>query len=49
MQGGSLVHERYLEFRRDLPQLCAKHGLDEVHLTFTDLTNIIAIWLSDRP
>jgi hypothetical protein len=45
MLGGAVVYERYLEFRRNLPRLCAQQGLNEMQLTFTDLTNNIVVWL----
>jgi hypothetical protein len=45
MTGGSLIHRRYLEFRRDLPDLSARTGLDERRLTFADFMNAISFWL----
>ena len=48
MSGGAALYHRYLEFRRDLPALCAEQGLDEKRLAFTDFTNNITLWLFRR-
>lgn len=49
MQGGGSVYQRYLDFRRELPDLSARMRLDVTQLTFADLKNAIVIWLGDRP
>ncbi len=48
VRGGTSIYGRYLAFRRDLSDLCAKTGLDEHRLTFADLTNVIAAWLAEH-
>jgi len=44
-QSGALVYERYLEFQRDLPSLCAKLRYDLDNLTFADFADTISAWL----
>lgn len=47
--GGAAIYERYLDFRRDLPALCAALRLDVDKLTFVDFSDTIAAWLRSRP
>ena len=43
--GGAAIYQAYVEFRQDLPRICAASGLDVESLTFTDFSRLIAIWL----
>jgi hypothetical protein len=43
--GGSVIYERYLCFRGELPQVCRDLRLDVYSLTFADLSTTIAAWL----
>jgi hypothetical protein len=44
--GGSAIYGRYLEFRSQLPGVCAKLRLDLDDLTFVDLSRTIAYWIN---
>jgi hypothetical protein len=46
--GGTAIYERYVEFRSDLPALCAELRLDIDALTFADLSDTISTWLRQR-
>jgi hypothetical protein len=46
---GSLMFERYVEFRKKLPETCAALRLDVDDLTFVDLSRAVARWISDQP
>ena len=43
--GGAAIYQRYVDFRRDLPELCAALRLDIDALTFSDLSDTISTWL----
>ena len=45
LPSGATIYDRYLEFVRDMPTLCAKLQFDVDHLTFTDLSDTILAWL----
>lgn len=46
MPGGSEIHRQFGKFKRQLPTLCRGLKLKPAEMTFNDLTNIIAEWLS---
>lgn len=43
--GGAAIYERYVQFRRELPEVCAELRLDPNDLTFVDFSKTIAGWL----
>jgi len=45
MPGGSTIYNRYVSFRTDLPQICAKLRLDVNDLSFVDFSYTVATWL----
>jgi hypothetical protein len=45
MPGGIEIYRQYLQFRRDLPQLCTRLRLEISEATFNDFISIIAEWL----
>lgn len=48
MPGGAAIHERYVEFRRDLPTVSAASRLDVETLTFADFSRLVAMWAQDH-
>jgi len=44
--GGQTIYDRYVEFRNDLPMICAKLRLDLNDLPFVDFSRAIAFWLT---
>lgn len=46
--GGAAIFDRYLEFRRDLPGLCARLRLDAENLTFIDFSAAITGWITEH-
>jgi hypothetical protein len=46
MPGGAEVVSRYRRFRNELPSLCAEAKLEPVELTYSDLSKMIAVWLT---
>jgi hypothetical protein len=48
MPGGSAIHERYVEFRRDLPTISAASRLDVETLTFADFSRLVALWTQEH-
>ena len=48
MPSGSIIWEQYLEFREQIPALCAELTLVPNELTFPDYTRLIYGWLEDR-
>ena len=49
LPGGDKTVERYRQFRRDLPTVCADLHLDPAQLTFGDLTRLILGWMKANP
>ncbi|HET7460503.1 MAG TPA: hypothetical protein VFJ82_04620 [Longimicrobium sp.] len=49
LPGGRMLVERYHEFNRQLPGLCAKVHLDRDALTYRDLTNLVVSWVLLHP
>lgn len=47
--GGSAIFERYVEFRTELPKICAELRLDHHHLPFADFSYAIVRWLDRHP
>lgn len=45
IRGGTVIHDRYVAFRDDLPSICVSLGLDLNSLTFADLSYAIVLWL----
>jgi hypothetical protein len=46
--GGKTIYDRYIAFRRDLPEICAELHLDLNDLAFVDFSYTIAFWLERR-
>lgn len=49
MPGGPLMFERFLDFQRDLPDLCASLGESPETLEYNDYTTFMARWLRANP
>ncbi|HEX5872835.1 MAG TPA: hypothetical protein VFY65_20530 [Longimicrobium sp.] len=50
LPGGGKIVDRYLEFRRGLPEMCAEAHLPPPQdLTFRDMTTLIVAWLRSNP
>lgn len=45
LPGGKAIADRYAKFRAELPGLCATLKRQEDSLTFTDLSEMISLWL----
>jgi hypothetical protein len=45
LPGGQAIGERYAKFRAELPDLCTKLDRQEDSLTFSDLSEMISLWL----
>lgn len=45
LQSGSFIYKDYLDFRKDLPDLCELCELDRKELTFPDYNYIVTEWL----
>ncbi len=45
LPGGQAIAERYAKFRAELFNLCAELDRQEDSLTFTDLSEMISLWL----
>ncbi len=43
--GGEMIYNRYVDFRRDLPAICAELRLDLNDLAFVDFSYTVAYWL----
>lgn len=43
---GSIIYERYLQFRSALPDLCKQLELDRTELTYKDYSVIVSRWLT---
>jgi len=48
LPAGVATHERYMQFRDDLPVICGNMRLDIRDLTFTDFSFTIATWLREH-
>jgi hypothetical protein len=46
--GGTVIYNRYLTFRSELPRICTDLKLDVNDLTFVDLSYTIATWLKEQ-
>jgi hypothetical protein len=46
--GGKAIYSRYMRFRGDLPEICAKFQLSEDELTFNDFTHVVSEWLKEN-
>lgn len=46
--GPAALRKRYIDFRRDLPQLCDILGLSQSELTFIDYRNLVSGWIANR-
>ena len=47
--GHKIIVEKYEEFRKDLPSLCSKLGLDDSDLGYSDFESIASSWLKENP
>lgn len=45
LPGGQAIAQRYVKFRAELPDLCTKLNREEDSLTFSDLSEMISLWL----
>lgn len=45
LPSGAVIHSRYVEFRREMPDVCTTLRLDIDSLTFADLCDTILAWL----
>lgn len=45
LPGPSVIWQRYLQFRRDLPAICQRLRVQEHELTFVDFSNCVIAWL----
>lgn len=45
LPGGQAIVDRYVKFRAELPDLCGKLKRHEDSLTFSDLSEMISLWL----
>lgn len=48
MPSGTVIWQRYEQFRRDLPATCARNGLIADELTFNEFVLIAEEWLKDH-
>jgi len=46
--GGTLIWEKYRNFRRELPALAAEADLDPTQLTFIDYLQLVISWLKEH-
>lgn len=47
--GASMMHKRYLKFRKDLPKLCKEIQLEEDELTFLEYSALAVQWINTYP
>ncbi|HEV7590252.1 MAG TPA: hypothetical protein VGO40_19235 [Longimicrobium sp.] len=47
--GQAKIHDRYLQFRAELPALCRKLYVKPAELQFVELRSLIVTWLTEHP
>ncbi len=49
LPGGAKMHERYIEFRKQLPLFCKERHIKLEEMTFIDFSEAVSIWLEVNP
>jgi hypothetical protein len=49
LRAGSVIHNRYLHFRLELPKVCTELSLDIGDLSFPDFSYAVAVWIREHP
>lgn len=49
LPGGAAIHQRYILFLRELPDICHAIQLDPNKVTYADYADIVTVWLRKNP
>ncbi len=49
LPGGAAIHQRYLLFLREFPDICHAIQLDPNKVTYADYADIVTVWLRKNP